>query len=277
MASLRPTTTTTKDPLFREIEIIHEATGRPYGTVLDAGTGGHSLRWLTSLDVKRIVAVSADLGSGEGKGASQLRSSLDASRGDVLVEGSWCTSPPALDTEFDTIVCDYLVGSMDGFTPFQQDRIFEELVPLLKPTGVLHLVGLQPVYHQLGTAAYNNLSDEKRIVVDVARLRDACILLAGHRPYREFPVEWIQRQLDRAGLGLLQPPKTFSVLWKHQTLKTQLDVARRKLPYFPDPTLADTMRARIDALDAKAKDLLPERGVPYTYDYVVSATPRGVS
>ena len=170
-----------------------------------------SSRWLASLPketVSKIVAVSADLSSGEGRGAKELRSVLDTvrsvcpppplcareekkrrekrradayalvfscfsffvlaghsrrprhtpdlslvcvcvcvaqARGDVLIEGAWCVASrvPALpERRFDTIVCDYLLGSMDGFTPFEQNTLFAQLEPLLSDEGVVHIVGL---------------------------------------------------------------------------------------------------------------------------------------
>lgn len=269
----------TKDPLFRSIEEVHHDQQKRYGVLLDAGTGGHSLRWLRGLPsstVDRIVAVSADLASGEGRGAREARSKLNASRGDRLVEGSWCVpgrQPVGIEKgTCDTIVADYLIGSMDGFTPYEQDRLLEELLPLLKADGWIHFVGLQPIYALLSASAYSRLSDAQKLVVDVARLRDSCILLAKHRPYREYPLEWIRRQIDRAGLELVSPPRTFGVVWKHATVQRQLDVARRKLEQFGNKALATAMQHQIDDLDARALQVLGDKGTVYSFDYVVSVT-----
>ena len=60
-------------------------------------------------------------------------------------------------------------------------------------------------------------------------------------------------------------------MWKHATIKRQLDVARRKLPHFADPSVATAMRVQIDALDASAEALLGDRGVTHGADYVISA------
>lgn len=264
----------TADPLFRAIEEVHEARKQRYGVIMDAGTGGHSLKWLATLPaVDRIVAVSADLSSGEGKGAHNMRSKLGDN--DVLVQGSWCTGHPPVQVKCDTILCDYLLGSMDGFTPYEQDRLVDDLLPFLQPDGLIHFVGLQPIYTLLTPTAYRALTDAQRVVVDVARLRDACILLAAHRPYREYPVAWLERHLNASGLDLVAPPRKYSVLWKHATVKTQLNVARRKLPYFNDAALATATEARIDALDTAAATLLGTAGVSYGFDYVVSAARRG--
>ena len=120
----------TQDPLFRRIEDVHEDLRKPYGRILDAGTGGHSLKWLATLPneaVDCITAVTADATSGEGKGASDKQALLNTSRGDALVEGSWCSGKAPEGDAFDTVLCDYLIGSMDGFTPFMQDSILGEL------------------------------------------------------------------------------------------------------------------------------------------------------
>ena len=66
-----------------------------------------------------MTAVTADASAGEGKGASDARAALDSARGDVLVEGKWCVpgaAPPLSVARFDTVLCDYLVGSMDGLS-----------------------------------------------------------------------------------------------------------------------------------------------------------------
>ena len=265
----------TADPLFRRIEEVHDERGQPYGHILDAGTGGHSLKWLGTLPdaaVTSVTAVTADASAGEGKGAMDARAALQEARGDALVEGKWCVpgaAPPLKVAKFDTVLCDYLIGSMDGFTPFEQDSFFEELKPLCAPDALVHVVGLNPVYAQLGSAA--KLDDKARVVVDTARLRDACILLAGHRPYREFPPTWIVRHLEKSGFAVLDPWKSYGVVWKHATVKKQLDVARRKLKHFDDPAVAAAMATQIDALDARAKDVLGDKGAIYGYDYVISA------
>ena len=46
------------DALFAEIERVRA--GRPWGDVLDAGTGGQSLSWIRGLDAQSWTAVTAD-------------------------------------------------------------------------------------------------------------------------------------------------------------------------------------------------------------------------
>jgi len=76
----------TRDPLFRRIEEVHAQHAKPYGRILDAGTGGHSLKWLATLPkgaVETITAVTADLSAGEGEGPR--RGCLGARRGEAAL------------------------------------------------------------------------------------------------------------------------------------------------------------------------------------------------
>jgi len=43
---------------------------------------------------------------------------------------------------------------------------------------------------------YSAESSAESIMVETTRLRDACILLAGHRAYREYPMTWTERMLE---------------------------------------------------------------------------------
>lgn len=242
------------DALFGAIEKQHGAV--PFGSVLDAGTGLHSLRWLATLLTEKgmtdFVAVTADaimqrncqreiealLGGGE----------PDASKKGTILCGNWfpsdttTTTPTTItststsesvdddnghndtlaeivedsendevatkwnggnnaggntaatfvndirlqlkDRQFDVILVDYLIGAMDGFSPHQQDLMLPTLARYLKPGGRMYIVGLEPI------------PDDEGLLGKVRRVRDACILLAGHKCYREYPVAWIHRQID---------------------------------------------------------------------------------
>merc|ERR1712185_741435 len=81
--------------------------------------------------------------------------------------------------------------------------------------------------------------------VQVRRLRDACILLAGHRCYREFPIDWCRRHLAQTDLEVVKT-ESFPILYSEASIGRQIDVAARKLPLFEDRALAASMRAHID-------------------------------
>ena len=64
-----------------------------------------------------------------------------------------------------------------------------------------------------------------------------CILLAGHRPYREFPLSWTLRHLETAGFRVVQH-KSMTILHSENSILRQLNVGRSKLPYMAEPVRA---------------------------------------
>lgn len=163
------------DILFTTIEKLHAPLR--FGRVLDSGTGVNSLKWIQSLDTcSTWTAITAD---------TQMQSTILSDPGiaagirpnDRLLVGNWMNDQFCDSLgEYDTILADYLIGAVDGFSPFAQDLIIKRLKRHLSPQGRLYLVGMQPIPdHAAGPA---------EVITEVRRARDACILLAGHRPYR---------------------------------------------------------------------------------------------
>lgn len=166
---------------------------------------------------------------------------------------------------YDTILADYLIGAMDGFSPYYQDRIFDRLKQHLKPGGRIYVVGLQPIPDRVDGAA--------NIFCRVTKLRDACILLAGHRCYREYPQDWVERHMIKSGLNVVGTSK-HPILYTHKAIVRQLNVARSKLSYFPSQGLADQMRETIDALEKESRgatDKSPTGRLKLGFDYIVCA------
>jgi hypothetical protein len=246
------------DRLFETIERLHAP--HPWGDVLDAGTGQHSLRWISTLSTRSWTAV-----TGDDRRATTLRRTLvDRIRtGDQILSGNW--TDPALLTgrRFDVVIADYLLGAIDGFAPYYQDRLFQRLRPHVK--GWLYVVGLAP---------YPEATDEAgRLVWEIARLRDACILLAGHRCYREYPADWVERSLTRSGYRV-EAIEVLPIRYGARFINGQLDVCLRKLPCFSDAALADATRAHVEALRARALAFAEDRGaLRFGEDYVVAARP----
>jgi hypothetical protein len=96
------------------------------------------------------------------------------------------------NTTFDVVLVDYLVGAMDGFTPYEQDMIFAQL---RQYTGQrMYAVGQEPYRlprdskHNTKRRDYMDSLDgeelAREIAMSVMKLRDATILLTGERPYR---------------------------------------------------------------------------------------------
>jgi len=107
--------------LFSTIEKFHG--GRNWGRLLDAGTGLHSIKWIQTLSTTSWNAITAD-----NHMRHQIISDQYVNRhirpSDSVMVGNWMDSDfvNTLGT-YDTILADYLIGAVDGFSPYQQDEI----------------------------------------------------------------------------------------------------------------------------------------------------------
>jgi hypothetical protein len=267
--------------------------------ILDAGTGVHSLRWISSLPSKRWAAISASEEmtlkvSHHPLIAQRTRPGLDR-----ILLGHWGDEGLLEGQLFDVVIADYLIGSVDGFEPYTQDTIIERLSRLLKRPAVeegksgddsqgdggvrkeeeeevvvsddqgrggrLYIVGMEPLPDHAKDPG-------EELVCEMRRLRDAAILLAGHRCYREYPLSFILRQCKKAGL-VVHHHASFSILHSRDSFRRQCNVGRSKLTLMPEG-FRGPMRAAFDELEAKFDALLSERGVssiPLSFDYVVQA------
>ena len=214
--------------------------------------------------VAQVTAVTANASVGEGQGAADVAQAvMSPQRGDELVVGSWSDDNTCRGRDFDTLLVDYLLGAMDAFTPYTQDLLFPRLARHARHGAVLHVVGLSPIPHgrAFGRGA--------QLVVDAVRLRDACMLLAGQRFYREYPAEWVLRHLEQAGWSVGET-QHFDVIWRPRMLHLQLGAARHKLRHFKHAATAAAMRAAISELEDRAEDELGD-GVIFGTNYLVHA------
>jgi hypothetical protein len=271
-----------------------------FGRFLDAGTGSHSLRWMASILHREHLLANTH-------GASSPKVSMDsftaitadenmrrrvydeakelsiADKGDVII-GNWKEGVGkdghiefgnSSDDEskklllegqqFDTILADYLVGAIDGFSPYFQDLIFNRLVPHLAEGGRLYVIGLQPLPDSVDGPA--------NVMCKIRRVRDACILLANHRCYREYPIDWIERHLERAGLNVIQT-RTYPIRYDHATMVRQINVGRSKLKLFPSKGMAAEMGKVLDDLEKESLEVTSKQEsgrVTLGFDYVVVA------
>mmetsp|Transcript_4003 Transcript_4003/g.6140 ORF Transcript_4003/g.6140 Transcript_4003/m.6140 type:complete len:296 (+) Transcript_4003:49-936(+) len=249
------------DVLFGKIEEQQSET--PFGNLLDAGTGIHSLRWIATLGDKGMTsftAVTAD--KTMKKNVQDEAERLGVHEGNHIVVGNWFSKLDLPYNQYDTILADYLIGALDGFSPYRQEEMMQKLVSFLKPGGTLYIVGLEPIPDFVEGPA--------NIICKVRRVRDACILLAGHRMYREYPVEWIQTQIEKIPNLSLKDTSSFPILYRYNTIVRQLDVGRRKFPLFPKTTLAKAMEEVVDELDKEALALTKDGPIKFGFDYVVS-------
>jgi len=234
----------------------------PWGRVLDAGTGRGSMSWLLGLETEGWTAV-----TGAQSMAGEVRRQIgDGLREqDRLVVGNWM-DPGLLEGEqYDTVLADYLVGAIEGFAPYWQDRIFSRLRPLVGRR--LYVIGLEP-YVQFSPG-----DPAGRMVCEIGRLRDACLLLAGDRPYREYPMDWILRQLRLAGFRPLDT-RRLAIRYGERFVNSQLDMCDQRLLRLRDRGLATAMSEHVAQLRQRALALVKaEGGLRYGHDYVIAAEP----
>lgn len=246
--------------LFR---YIHRLQGdRPWGRFLDAGSGRLSIHWVASLETTDWTAVTASR-----QMAGWVRDSIAGSMraDDRILIANWANDRLLKGERFDTVLMDYLVGAIEGYAPYRQERIFERLRPLVR--GRLYLTGVEPyVPFPAKTAA-------GRMIRRIGSLRDACLLLAGERPYREFPLTWICHQLERAGFRVVAA-KSFSNIYRDSFVNQQLDLCVEQLDRIGSPGLAEALHSEIEALRGEALALAAtEDGLRHGADHVVAAEP----
>ena len=249
------------DSLFNSMERYQA--DRPWGRVLDAGAGPHSTGWVAGLAHQGWAGVTADKHM-----AVRIRDALgpERSASGALVLGDW-TDPALLHGErFDTVFADYLLGALDGFAPYFQDRLFARL---RRHVGQrLYVVGMEPIQGIDGT-------EQEAWLQRLVRLRDACILHAGHRCYREYPQAWVERSLAGAGYRVADAWAS-PIVFRERFVNGQLDVARRKLVLVRDPGLVAALETHIEALRDEGLRLVERLdGLRCSADYVVVAEPLG--
>ena len=248
------------DILFSTVEKFQGI--KPWGRFLDAGTGVHSLKWIQNLTTDSITAITAD--------NNMKRSILnDASvvplrTCDSLIVGNWMEVDDSLG-KFDTILADYLIGAVDGFSPYEQDTIVDKLKNHLTPDGRLYIIGMNPIP--------DNAPPPADVICELRKARDACILLGGHRPYREYPLEWMTRHLKKSNFKVLKT-KNFTILHSEESALRQLKVAQSKLSLMQHIPLRTGMENYLQDLDQRIKTSIrstDKKKIPLSFDYVICA------
>lgn len=235
---------------------------RPWGNVLDAGTGRSSMNWLLSLHTTSWTAV-----TGAQSMADQVKREFGNRQRpqDKLLVGNWSDPELLAGQRYETVLADYLLGAMDGFSPYAQDLLFGRLRPLVKQR--FYLIGLEPY------VPYSSSDPAGALVVEIGRLRDACLLLAGERPYREYPMDWVLRHLRQAGLRCLDAQR-FAIRYGERFINSQLDMCMQRTQRFKDRTLAVAMSEHIAHLRRRSLSFSEaEGGLRHGYDYVIAAEP----
>ncbi len=181
--------------------------------------------------------------------------------------GNWADPELLRGEVFDTVLADYLLGAVEGFAPYLQDQLFARLRKLVGRR--LYVVGLEPyVLDEPDNAA-------GRLIWEIGRLRDACLLLAGETPYREYPAAWAAAALERAGLRVLTQ-KAFANRYRPGFIESQIGMCRQRLSRLADRELAAALGRHAEDLRARALARMEaEGGLRHGHDYVIVAEPRG--
>ncbi|WP_019625874.1 class I SAM-dependent methyltransferase [Thioalkalivibrio sp. ALJT] len=251
---------TSTSPIFQAIE---KAQGDlPWGSFLDAGTGRKSIEWICSLDTERWTAVTA---TQEMAQATRKASGPGLRRQDRILVGNWMSDQLLFGERFDTVLLDYFIGAIEGFAPYWQDRALHRVRPHVGER--LYLVGVEPY------VLIEPKDEAAAIVREIGRLRDACLLIAGNRPYREYPSSWVMRHLGSAGFRVLNV-RYFPIQYRERFVNGQLDLCLRQLPHFSDAGLAKAMHHQIEALRKRALPLArSQEGLKHGADYLITAEP----
>lgn len=235
----------------------------PWGTMLDAGTGLNSIRWMAQLPTKSWTAVTGSKSEANRVGeviAAQQRSK------DRILLGNWA-DPNFLSGEtYDTVLADYLMGAIEGYAPYFQPYLFERLRPLTR--NALYVTGLEPY---VPTALPND--EGEQIIWEIGRLRDACVLLSGDLPYREYPAGWVVDQLRRSSFTV-QDVRHFKIGYKESFVNAQIDVALYAIGKLIDHSLAESLKRQCIDLRDRALQLVEANGaLRGCRNYVISAKP----
>lgn len=245
---------------FLDIETLQGTT--PWGAVLDAGTGTHSLRWIAGLPTERWTAV-----TGAQAHAVQVRDAVAAARRpqDRIVLANWADPALLAGERYDTVIADYLLGAVEGFAPYFQTELFPRLRPLV--AGRLYVVGLEP--YVCGEPE----TEGGRLIWRIGRFRDACLLLAGEMTYREYPADWTVRHLERAGF-VVTAARRFPIRYRARFVEDQIGMCGPRLDRLRDRGLAAALRAEGEALRRAALDhVAAHDGIRHGHNYVIAAEP----
>src|SRR5690606_18687716 len=244
--------------LYERVTRLHGH--RPWGAVLDAGTGRSSMRWLLGLETARWTAV-----TGAAPMAERIRAEIgDRMREqDRLLVGNWVDPELLAGERYDVVLADYLLGAIEGFAPYWQDRLFARLRPLVGKR--LYVIGLEPYVH--------GVPDDPagRLVNEIGRLRDGCLLMSGQQPYREYPMDWSLRHLEQAGFRIVDA-QTVPILYRERFVHSQLDLCMQSVNRLHNRALAGPLQGHIADLRTRAlAHIVREGGLRHGHDYIIVA------
>ena len=235
----------------------------PWGSFLDAGTGVQSIRWVADLETEKWTAISASP-----RHSQRVHEAIKQVQraDDRIVLGNWVDPNLLKDETYDTVMADYLLGAIEGFAPYFQPYLFKRLRPL---TGKrLYVKGLEPYVPTMPPQ-----DKAGRLLWEIGRFRDACVLHGNDIPYREYPAGWVVDNLRMTGFAVLGV-KHFDIRYKSLFVNAQIDVCVPILEKLADRDLAKALKARGEALRAEALEIIEAEGALCSgRNYVIAAEP----
>jgi len=216
----------------------------PWGDVIDAGTGPDSLTWLASCPVRSITAVTANE-TARSLAWTMTKQYLDPAL-DSVVAGNWKNPDFMRGKQFDTVVADWLLGSVEFFAPHYQVGLVRRLKQLVKPGGWIMINGREP--DNLKTNGTGN-----QLMLEIDALRDAATVLGQRHPYRELPQWWVEEELGAVGFKALKS-NSAPLHLSPDYVQSQLDWAHREIKTVEDDTLRTALETRHQALLSQAKE-----------------------
>ena len=244
---------------FSHIEAMHG--GASFGRMLDAGTGLRSLRWMMSLETDSWTAV-----TGTGGMAARAKRVLGERfrPQDRLLVGNWADADFLAGETFDTVVADHLLGAIEGFAPYFQTSLFPRLRSL---TGRrLYVTGMDPYIVE------RPADEGGALIWAIGRFRDSCLSLAGLKPYREFPRDWVLAELRRSGFEPVAEQQV-AVGYKTYFVNSQVDHAQAAAKRIADEVLSKALIAHGETLRARGLTQIERHGpLPHRH-YVIAAKP----
>eukprot|EP01095_Lingulamoeba_sp_RSL-Kostka_P004793 TRINITY_DN16010_c0_g1_i1.p1 TRINITY_DN16010_c0_g1~~TRINITY_DN16010_c0_g1_i1.p1 ORF type:complete len:397 (+),score=105.03 TRINITY_DN16010_c0_g1_i1:71-1261(+) len=230
---------------------------KDWGSILDAGTGNHSIDWLLKCPRQSLAAITGDKKYND----VILKNFGDRlQETDELVLGNWLDKDLLKGRQFDFVIADYLLGAIEAYSPYFQDLLFDRLYPHVKER--LYVVGLEPFPDHTS-------SKQGQFIIQIAKLRDSCIMLAGDRCNREYPLEYVTRQLKRSNFKI-DAVACFESNYSKEYLLKQIQVAESKVKKFAHVGLQIEMVEYISAV----KHQINQYKWPFGFgnDYVVAAS-----
>lgn len=242
-----------------------------WGHVLDAGTGQGSMSWLCGQPTESVVAVTAarDMAN---KMKRKLRkpckpvellsgATQSADHPNVLLVGNWFTGedqhspltqhPVYSARRFDTVLAEYLLGALEHFAAFHEQKMIDMLVSSVTDDGLLLFCGRSPFDYPGPENYKSKYSRDKQLVLDTERIRDAAMLLSQQREYREFPAWWVVEAVKNRGFEIVRQ-KAFTHKVDKTYITSQLEWAAREARKVTMRSLSADLLKHIATLQAQA-------------------------